>query len=230
MTRTLLISATILTFACSRNAEQSRTQNDTSRSAASAQPGSGSATERTAAAEKVSVTLVGCLEGAAQPRAAGTAGSVAGDRARERATGNTAGDQQPHGAAANAHFTLTNATVESGALGATGAGGSGGPLLSPGSSVDLDGVPADAQSSVNKQVRVTGRLDATQAAATTGAGRNGGAAPANSSTSGSGASTSPGDDVRANSTTIASGVHDNGSSRHLTVETVEVIAQGCTAR
>jgi hypothetical protein len=228
MTRTLLISATIVTFACSHNAEQSRTQNDTSRPAASAQPGSGSTTERTAAAEKVSVTLVGCLEGTAQPRAAGTAGSLADDRARDRATGNTAGDQQAHGAAANAHFTLTNATVESGALGANGAGGSGGPLLSPGSSVDLDGVPADAQSSVNKQVRVTGRLDATQAGATTGG--SGRAAPANSGTTGSGASTSPRDDVRANSTTIASGVHDNGSSRHLTVETVEVIAQGCTAR
>ena len=223
MRRTLLFSAAILTFACGHTAQQSQAQNDTSSSAASAQPGTGvgsaggGPTQSNPAGGSAAVTLVGCLKAPAPAGVIGTTGSAADDRARARATGNVAGVAPTHGGESNARFTLTNAAVESGGVGANGAGGSGGSLIGPGSSVELDGVPADAHRSVDKQVRVTGRIDAAKVPAAGGAGSTAGSA-------------STRDDVRANSTTVASGDADNPSNRHVTVETVQVIAESCIAR
>lgn len=248
MKRTLLIGAALLAFGCGRNGQQPQTA--TSSAATSNDSGAASSTSApsasgTAAANATqAVTLVGCLRGPAVPGATGTAGSAAGDRARARGTGNQAADAEMHGAAANARYTLSDARVESGGVGANGAGGSGGPLVSPGSDVQLDGVPADAQTNVNKQVRVTGRIDSRPAGA---AGAAGAATtnPANAGTSGSGVgtpsgmgsagaagspsggSTSTRDDVRANSTTVASGENGNPAARRVTVESVQVVAQSC---
>jgi len=220
MRRTLLFSAIVLTFACSHDAGQSQAQNDTSRSAAAAQPGTGAGgaasggSTATAPAGNATVTLVGCLQGPAVSGATGTTGSDAGDRARARETGKVPGAAQTQtlGGASDVRFTLTSATVESGGVGANGAGGSGGPLLGAGSSIELDSLPADAQANVNKQVRVTGRINESDVRA---------------EPSTAGGSTSPRDDVRGNSTTAASG---NAASRHLTVESVQVIAERCAAR
>ena len=213
MTRTLLISATIFTFACG----PSQTGNDASKPAGAASAGSATSAPATSAAgEKAAVTLVGCLREAAPAQPTGTAGSVESAPGARPSSG-TSDEAQRHGRAANVHYVLADATVDSGGVGANGAGASGGPLLSAGSRVELDGVPADAQSSVNTQVRVTGRIDAAQPAGTGAAG------------AASGGSTSTREDVRANSTTVASATPDNGA-RHMTVDTVQVIAQNCAAR
>jgi len=169
------------------------------------------------------VTLIGCLQGPAAPGAVGTAGSPAADRARSRAAGGAVDDAQRHGTTAGARFILSNAEVESGGAGANGAGASGGPLVTDGSSFELDGLPADAQANVNKRVRITGKVDA-RPVATTGAAsgtplqRDSGAA-----VPGTTGATSPRDDVRANSTAVAG----DSSARRLTVETVQVVAERC---
>jgi hypothetical protein len=75
-----------------------------------------------------------------------------------------------------------------GGVGANGAGGSGGPLVSGRATFELDGVPPDARTSVNKQVKVVGRLDARPAgvgedangSAAGTSGRNAGASSGNS--------------------------------------------------
>ena len=141
------------------------------------------------------VTLVGCLQGLELPRATGTAGSPAADRG-------------PGHTAAAGRFVLTNATVENAAAGANGAGGSGGPLVNAAKSFELDGVPADAQVSVNKRVRVTGRVDEREPA---------------SRTTGSGSSAGSTEDTRANSLTAAG----DSTTRRVKVETVQVIAPDC---
>jgi hypothetical protein len=262
MKRTLLIATVLFSFACSHSAQQS--QNDTTTAAAASRPSEGGVgaatggpTGTTAANTAVErVTLVGCLQGPALPGATGTAGSASADRARARSSGGAAADEQTHGAASSARYTLVDAAIESGGTGANGAGGSGGPLLSPGTSVDLDGVPADAQNSVNKQVRVTGTIDARPGGAasaanatvggetpgaasgtsgsgvaaegTGGAASSGGSARSSGPGSTSGGGMSTRDDVRANSTTAASGATQSGSgARHVTVETVQVVAQSC---
>jgi hypothetical protein len=226
MKRTLLISIAIAACACSRNAPPSQTQDN----ASTPQPGSAATAGGSAAAATGSqaVTLVGCLQGTAGPNATGTSGTATDDRARARATGKTADDLQARSGAANQRFTLANVTVESGGTGANGAGASGGPLIGEGSSVELDAVPADAQASVNTQVRVTGRLATTMmptgtAPAEPAAGKSTAASP-------SGSSATARDDVRANSTTVASGDGAGGVTRHLTVETIQTIAQSCPSR
>ena len=80
--------------------------------------------------------------------------------------------------------------AELGGVGANGAGGSGGPLVSGRATFELDGVPPDARNSVNKQVKVVGRLDARPAGA--GEDANGGAAPGTAGTSGRNAGASSG--------------------------------------
>jgi hypothetical protein len=216
MKRTLLISAALLTFACGQGSQQAQPAHDASTPAASAPAGSatGGATGTTPPGANEMVTLVGCLRGPALPGATGTAGGPAGDRARLRATGNDAASAGTHGSASTGRFTLLNVIVESGGSGANGAGASGGPVVSAQSAVELDGLPADAQASVNKQVRVTGRIDS----------RPAGSAAATGAASPSGGSTSTRDDVRANSTTVADGA---ASTRRLTVETVQVVEQSC---
>jgi len=109
------------------------------------------------------------------------------------------------------HFTLTDASAES--RGSTSA-----PLVETGSSVALVNVQADARTNVNKQVRVTGHLDA--ARADVGART---ASPA-------GGSTSTRDDVRANSTTVASDTPEHARGARLIVERVQAIAETCVAR
>jgi hypothetical protein len=223
MKSTLLISIAVLTVACgsrqTRN-DKSATAND----ASSQSPGANTSGATPSGTTDGKVTLVGCLQGPSQPGATGTAGSAAGDRARARAAGSNADDAQRHGAAAMAHYVLTNASVEAGGVGANGAGGSGGPLVSAGSSFELDGMPADGQVSVNKQVRVTGRVDVRPAAAA-GSTRSA-ASGAATGASGAASETSPADDVRANSTAVAG----DSTNRRLTVETVQVVAQQCGAQ
>lgn len=168
------------------------------------------------------VTLVGCLQGPGAPGAVGTAGSPAADRARSRAAGGAVDDAQRHGGAAGARFVLSNAEVESGGVGANGAGASGGPLVSAGSSFELDGLPADAQANVNKRVRITGKVDA-QPVAPSGASSQTQAQRDSAAVPGTTGATSPRDDVRANSTAVAG----DSSARRLTVETVQVVAERC---
>ncbi|PYR42509.1 MAG: hypothetical protein DMF93_05620, partial [Acidobacteria bacterium] len=116
MTRTLLISATIFTFACG----SSQTENDASKPAGAAPAGSATSVPATSAAgEKAAVTLVGCLREAAPAQATGTAGSVESAPSARPSSG-TADEAQRHGRAANAHYVLADATVESGGIGANG--------------------------------------------------------------------------------------------------------------
>lgn len=161
------------------------------------------------------ITVVGCLQGPSVPRPTGTS-QTAGDRSGAPAAGIDAAEKQKHGAARTGPFVLSNAAVESRDASGSRAADAG-AAVSAGSSFELDGLPADAQESVNKRVRITGRLDlgaATSEAATPGA------AAAVPSTTGA---TSTRDDVRANST----GVAGDSTNRRLTVETVEVVAQQC---
>jgi hypothetical protein len=108
-------------------------------------------------------------------------------------------------------FTLTNASAESRDTASA-------PAIETGSSVALVDVPAEARANLNKQVRVTGHLDAARADA--GART---AAP-------SGGSASTRDDVRANSTTVASDTPEHGRDARLIVERVQAIAETCAAR
>ena len=172
------------------------------------------------------VTLVGCLQGPSMAGPVGTAGSPAADRARSRAAGGSVDDTQRHGGAAGARFILTNAQVESGGVGANGAGASGGPLVTAGSSFELDGLPADAQGNVNKRVRVTGKVDARPVATGGAAGEPSPQRQNATPAPGTAGATSQRDDVRANSTAVAG----DSTSRRLTVETVQVVAEGCEPR
>lgn len=228
MRRTLLIVVAIFGFACNRGAQQTSAPNATAAGspAATASPGE---QPSNGAGGNSTVQLVGCLQGPARP-AADAGAPPNGTPAESTAT--------------TARYVLTHVTVESGGVGANGAGASAGPLIAPGTSVDLDGIPANAQNSVNKQVRIVGRIDP-RPASTAAATRPGSAAPRNSGTSGSGVgaatevpgttagttgSASPRDDVRANSSAVAGGVPAGAAARRVTVERVETIAQSCTAR
>jgi hypothetical protein len=214
MKTALLISIAAFTLACGGS---SRTHPDASVSATGA--GSPGANTSAAPAPELSssvVTLVGCLQRPRLSGVAGTAGTAASDRTGALTAGSDARERQTHGAAQTGPFVLANAAVESGSAGATGGRGWGGPVASAGSSFELDGVPADAQASVNKLVRVTGRLLSSVAARPSA---NAGTAAAVSTTS----ETSARDDVRANST----GVAGDSTNNRLTVETVEVIAPQC---
>lgn len=166
------------------------------------------------------VTLVGCLQGPSVSAPARTSGSP--DRA---SAGAAAATDDMHGSMGQ--FRLTNATAasnQSAGTGAGGAGASGGPLVSARSTFVLDGIPADAQRSVNKQVRVTGRLDTTgtgsgASVGTSGSGVSGGAAAGSGTTAGSGSAAAGGNDASFSS----------GAVRRLTVESVQVVAQRCSS-
>jgi len=108
-------------------------------------------------------------------------------------------------------FTLANVMAESGGSGSA-------PAIAAGSTIALDSVPADARSNVNKQVRVVGHFDAARPDA--------GARTA----SPSGGSTSPRDDVRANSTTVASDGPEPARGGRLIAERVQPIADTCAPR
>lgn len=187
------------------------------------------------------VTLVGCLQGPSVSAPARTSGAP--DRS---SAGSPAATDDMHGSMGQ--FRLTNATAasnESAGTGANGAGASGGPLVSARSTFVLDGVAADAQRNVNKQVRVTGRLDATgsampgsanPASGNTGAanGSAGASGRASVGTSGSGVGSggsTPGSGSSTGSRSGAAAGNDaafsNGAVRRLTVESVQVVAQRC---
>jgi len=166
MKRSLLISVAALACACGGSHQSDH--RDASAAAGSAQAGTPSSAAQTAGGDQggatrvnQTVTLVGCLLGPTQPaEPAGTSGA----RARARATGPETTGSRAGGAAPSAdRFMLADAVVpgaELGGVGANGAGGSGGPLVSGRATFELDGVPPDARNSVNKQVKVVGRLDA----------------------------------------------------------------------
>jgi hypothetical protein len=224
MKSALLISIAALAVACD-GSHQART--DTS--ATATRGGSRGATPPAPGSEtrNGTVTLVGCLHGPGLPRATGTPQS-AGDRASSAAAGIDTGEEKRHGAARIGPFVLSNAAVESGDAGPNGAGAVGGAVASAGLSFELDGLPADAQASVNKRIRVTGRLDlgATTSGATSGRAATTDASGAVTAVPGTTGATSTRDDVRANST----GVAGDSTNHRLTVETVEVLAQQCGPR
>lgn len=217
MKSALLIGIAALTVACGGSRQPRPDSSATAAGAASQSPAANASAATAPSTSDARVTLVGCLQGPGLSGGTGTTGSTAGDRARARATGNNAAVRQEHGAASSGPFVLANAAVESGGVGANGAGGSGGPLVSTGTSYTLDGLPADAQASVNKQVRITGRIDVRATSGT--AATAGGPSATSSTTAGIGAR----DDVRANSATVAG----DSTTHRLTVETVHVVAQRC---
>jgi hypothetical protein len=103
-------------------------------------------------ANNQSVTVVGCLQGPT-PRPLATSGTSAG--------AGTAGTAATSGTSAE-RFRLVDATAaapETAGIGTQGAGASGGPLVGERSSFELDGISTDARAAVNKQVRITGRVD-----------------------------------------------------------------------
>lgn len=196
MKRSLLISVAALACACGGSHQSDN--RDASAPAGSAQAGATSAAAQTAGGDQggatranQTVTLVGCLIGPTQP---GEPTGTSGARARARASGPESTGSRAAGEATPAdRFMLADAVVpgaELGGVGANGAGGSGGPLVSGRATFELDGVPPDARSSVNKQVKVVGRLDARPAGA--GEDANGGAAAGAAGTSGRNAGASGG--------------------------------------
>ena len=247
MKRSLLISVAALACACGGS---HRSDRDASAPAGSAQPGSTSAAAQTAGGDQggatranQTVTLVGCLVGPGQPAAPRSAAAA---RAQARATGpETAADADGAGTASADRFMLADASVpgsELGGVGANGAGGSGGPLVSGRATFELDGVPPDARNSVNKQVKVVGRLDARpvgDADATNGAagaaGTSGTASTAASGNVPSGSSDAPGahgtgQKSVAGHGTMGSAARSDVRNQRLVVETVQVIAENCTQR
>ena len=182
MARTLLILTAIFSFACSHEPPPAARDDAPARSAA---PGSVS-----------TITLVGCLRGPATLTGTGTAGATPAA---------TATDAPATTRAAGARFTLVIARIESAdANGRVESGAS----FAPGSTVELDEVADTAKASINKQVRVVGRIADPQAVAA------------------SDTASSPRDDVRANGTTVAG---DTRNSR-VTVDTVQPVAESCTVR
>jgi hypothetical protein len=149
------------------------------------------------------VTVVGCLEGAntVPPRGTGTA-PMTSDQATREAPALT--------------YRLTAArpdSQETAGVGTSGAGASGGPLVSGVSDFELDGLPADGQAAVHKQVRITGHL---------AAGRSGSPSP---NTRVPGAT----DAVPQGSKPEAAGAAAPDLGHRLVVESVQVVSQSCVA-
>ena len=218
MKTALLISIAAFTVACD-GSRPGRTETPANATGGGAKP----VAAAPATPSDTTVTLVGCLQGPSLSAATGTAGTAAVPRADAPTAGS---DATRHGAIQTDRFVLTNAAVESGSADANHAGASGGRLANAGSSFELDGLPADAQASVNKRVRITGRLHE-RAASTSGATSGTAATPDASApvaaSPGTTGESSARDDVRANST----GVAGDSTNHRLTVETVQVVAQHC---
>jgi hypothetical protein len=255
MTRILLIGVAAATFACggsnkattdANGAAQSSAATASTSSAANANASTAATSGAPQGVEKV--TLVGCLQGPSTSAATGTSGTAA-----ERGSQGP-GAVTPGAGSSSEPFMLVDATAEAGAagVGANGAGGSGGPLVSGRSSFVLDAVTVDARNNVNKQVRVTGRLDPRPYAtgATTGtAGSStaggttpmsgtasaaaGGSTPASSGAPASGTAMTAG--TAASSGTAAATGTTAGSAvvppvRHLAVDSVEVVSETCAKK
>jgi len=247
MKRSLLISVAALACACGGS---HRSDNNATAPAGSAQPGSTGAAAQTAGGDQggatranQTVTLVGCLVGPGQPAAPRGASAA---RAQARATGPETAADAAAGAASTDRFMLADAVVpgsELGGVGANGAGGSGGPLVSGRATFELDGVPPEARNSINKQVKIVGRLDARPAGAEAANGAAGAAGTSGSATAAPGASGSvpsgssdapgahgTGQKSVAGHGTMGSAARSDVRNQRLVVETVQVIAENCTQR
>jgi hypothetical protein len=129
------ICAAALTMACGATESHNSSQSGGAARAGIADP-----------ANQPKVTLTGCLQNANRPETAGTTGSAGGGSAAGAA------DQMAAGKGAfGERFTLTNATSASGATDP-----SAGSYL-------LDGNIEALRGNVNRQVRLTGTLDANYA-------------------------------------------------------------------
>jgi hypothetical protein len=199
MKPTLLIGIAAIAFACGGGSTQ---HNDSTapggvapQTGAAPQAGSGSsagsqaasAVETNGASARANerVTLIGCVQGPGQPAAIGTSGAA--ERARARATGNDPAAARVGAGASSDRFLLVDAraaSADAAGVGANGAGGSGGPLVSGKSTFELDGIPGDARAYVNKQVRISGRVDSNPA--TVGGPLTGGSVGADSGAASSG--------------------------------------------
>jgi hypothetical protein len=260
MIRILLISFATMTFACGGSDQTSSAGGSSARPAppetAPAQSGASAAAAPPASRApqgNTTVTLVGCLQGPADAGGAtGTSGTAA------RASARTDGPDTVAGAATSGgRYRLIDATAasnDSAGVGANGAGGSGGPLVSGVSSFDLDAVPDDARAHVNKQVRITGRLDPRQDALSAQGGAAAGSAEASGgsltasargSSAGSPSSGSPtngmtGSGVGAGGSTpgassgagaaTATAAPSGANNRRLTVASIQVVAATCERR
>ena len=210
MTRSLLISMAALTFACgggspaddaalgARSEPNAAVQGGSAADEASSQIPPGMATADDA---EQTVTLIGCLAG---PGAAGASGSeAAGSRS-----------------AALDRYTLVDATPESDAsagVGTSGAGAAGGPLVSGRSTFELSGLPESARGHVENQVRVTGLVQGRPVSVGGPAGQPAGGANSIGAATGTPAGAAD-----------ATGAGTSGAgARHLTVPSVEGVAQTC---
>ena len=209
MTRGILISSAVVMLAlgCRSRPAQTNTGAPEATSAQLQRNTTPSGRERDSASSAAStqiVTLIGCLQGPSL-RTVGTSGAA------RTATGEV---QQPDGTSSE-RLMLADARAvspESAGVGANGAGGSGGPLVSGKSSFELDGIPAEARAYVNKQVSITGRIDANPAFTSTSA-------------SGSNGSSTRSESERASMT--ADSVQRPVGTRRLRVETVRLAAENC---
>jgi hypothetical protein len=206
--RVFFISIAVVSSACGGSSRSGDSAAPGGQVAATARAGTDTALDK--AGRDQTVTLVGCLQG---PRTAeGTAGT-SGTNARAAAPiGGEAG------ASSSARYTLADAmppTTDTTGTGASGAGASGGPLVSGRSSYDLDGVAAEGASNVNKQVRVTGRVDANPVSTGGSPSASDGAPRASGTTTGAGSST---------------GIPTTSANRRLIVDSMQVVSDRCPQR
>jgi hypothetical protein len=163
----------------------------------------------TTLANSQTLTLVGCLQG--PPILVGSSA--------EAATTVVENDETR----SNERFRLVNAsasTPETAGVGTQGAGASGGALVSGRASFTLDGLPAEARGGINKQVRITGRLEAGSAVS----------GPQQSSTavSRSSSQVTGSADKREGDDRLVGSASNRTNERHLIVETVQVVGSSCT--
>jgi hypothetical protein len=242
MKRMFLVGVVAATCACGRPETPPQSNAATegaAGAAADARPPAGGS----AAAPQQTVTLVGCLQGPPAPDATNTSTRAARERARRNGPDSAVATS---GQGSNGPFVLADATPaspESAGTGANGAGGSGGPLVSGTSTFELDAVSAEARAHVNKQVRITGRLDATQLSgggstsasagdmapggAATSAGTNGSAGSPSSGASASAGS--PGGSIGAPGSGSTVGGRSGTDRRRLKVESIQVVAETCAS-
>jgi hypothetical protein len=235
----VVITVAALTFGCGGSTGDREVPAPGGNPAGTAQaPGAGA----TARATEQVIELVGCLQGPAPaPQAAGTSGTrgPTSGRPGEDATGVNAAR------ASGARFTLVDAAAAStsgAGIGANGAGGSGGPLVSGRSAYDLDGIPADAAAHVNKQVRVTGRMDPD--VAPIGGGNSGRSGESSDRTSSRVDHQTPSPPARGNDRGIPApaggrsgpssgapgGATTESANRRVVVESIQVVSESCASR
>ena len=209
MKRVLFFSIAVVVGACGGNSRSAESTGPRGQVAATTRAGTDTALEK--GGRDQTVTLVGCLHG---PRTTeGTAGT-SGSNTRTSAPAEGAA-----GVAPSARYTLADATpasTDTAGTGANGAGASGGPLVGGGrSSYDLDGVSTEGASYVNKQVRVTGQVDANPVTKGGSPNASGGATAGGGIAAGAGTP---------NGADAASG------NRRLVVASLQVVSDSCAQR